>query len=132
MNAIINLLSFAIVFYISWKFIKDRWGIKQLSLLCIDLGIFFAITYLLGKHFGIVFALLPTLPGLNEAENSMKVASAMVKTALVFLPICYVFEWWYYKKNPNINPYTGKQKSQPDEVVNASAADRKSENHLHD
>lgn len=114
MTIILNILCFAIGFLISWNLVKGKLGIKQLSETCISLALTFLFVYFCAKYFGTGFALLPGQEGLKEPEVAMQVSLILIKIALVLFPICYVFEWWYYRKHPNIDPYTGKKKEPSD------------------
>ena len=61
------------------------------------------------------FVLLPTQPALNDPENAATMALIVMKITAVFFPFCYTFEWWYYRKHPDIDPYTGKKKEVADD-----------------
>lgn len=110
MIAVINILCLAFGFFITWKLFRDRLGIKKLGVICVALILGFSLVYLFAKSFAVGFVLLPSQTALAEPENAMSMSLAIIKVALVFFPLCYVFEWWYYRKNPDIDPYTGKKK----------------------
>jgi len=59
--------------------------------------------------------LLPNQEGLKDPEIAMKVSIILIKISVAFFPACYLFEWWYYRKHPDIDSYTGKKKETPND-----------------
>jgi hypothetical protein len=116
MIAIINIFCFFIAFIVTWKLVRGRFGIKQLGVICIIIGLNFSLVYLCAKYLGIGFELLPTQPSLSLPETAMKISLEMVEIVLCAFPICYIFEWWYYRKHPDLNSYTGKKKKEAAET----------------
>jgi hypothetical protein len=114
-NVVVNLLCFALGFWISWKFVQGKLGMKQLSETCVSLFLTFAFIFSCAKYFDVGFHLLPQQEALKAPEATMRMSVAIMKVILVFFPICYIFEWWYYRKNPDIDPYTGKKKEPVDD-----------------
>ncbi|QYY34819.1 hypothetical protein [Ruficoccus sp. ZRK36] len=112
MDLIINILCFAGGIFIAIKLFKDRWGIKQLGVICIGMALLSGLCYICARYLNVGFVLLPTQPALKDPANAMKVTALMFKTGLAFFPLAYIFEWWYYKKHPDIDPYSGKSKSE--------------------
>ena len=115
MSAVINILCFIVSFVLVWIFLRDRLGIKQLGVICFSFGLYSLLNYGLAKYFNIGISIIPTIPDLNDPENAANVSLSMLKTAIVFFPFCYAFEWWYYRKHPDIDPYTGKKKEVADD-----------------
>ena len=58
------------------------------------------------------FVLLPSKTSLFQPETAMAMSLAMIKTTFFIFPICYILEWWYYRKHPDVNSYTGKKKQE--------------------
>ena len=112
MIAIINILCLAFGFLITWKFVRDRLAIRQLGVICVSMVLGFSFVYLCAKYFAVGFVLLPSQTALLEPETAMAMALAIMKVSLLIFPVCYIFEWWYYRKNPDIDPYTGKKRSE--------------------
>lgn len=110
MTIIINLLCFIISFALVWIFLRDRFGIKQLGVICLGLSLFSLLLFFTAKYLNVGFGLLPNQPALRTPENAAKVTMLMFKTGLFFFPICYIFEFWYYKRHSDVDPYTGKKK----------------------
>lgn len=110
MSIVVNLLCFALGFWISWKYVRGKLGMKQLAETCVSLFLTFSFIFACAKYISIGFHLLPQQEALKAPEATMKMSVAMMKVALVFFPICYIFEWWYYRNKTDIDPYTGKKK----------------------
>ena len=115
MTAIVNILCLMFGFFITWKFVRDHLGIKQLGVYCIAIGLNFSFVYFCAKYFDIGFVLLPSQSILSSSEAAMGMSLAIVKALVFIFPVCYIFEWWYYRKHPDIDPYTGKKKESADD-----------------